>query len=172
MSSATVIGVEEYLRKAYRPDCDYLEGVLLERHVGERDHSRVQASLTVYLGNREKEWGVWVFTQQRIQVKPERFRVPDLCVVAGPMPEGPALTEPPLVCIEILSREDTMTEMQERIDDYLAFGVRYVWLIDPRTRKGWICTSDGIKEARDGKLRTTEPELEVPLEAIFQAAGV
>ena len=28
--------------------------------------------------------------------------------------------------VEILSKDDTMTQMQERIDDYLQFGVRYV----------------------------------------------
>ena len=28
-----------------------------------------------------------------------------------------------------------MAEMQERIDDYLAFGVPYVWLLHPGTRR-------------------------------------
>jgi Uma2 family endonuclease len=40
--------------------------------------------------------------------------------------------------------------MQERIDDYLSFGVRYVWLIKPRTRQAYVYTSAGIRELRDG----------------------
>ena len=164
--------VSEYLQTNWRPDCEYLEGILLERNVGERDHSRMQMVLSAYLYSREVQWGIRVFPEQRLQVKPERFRVPDICVVAGPMPDEAVFTQPPVLCIEILSRDDTMSEMQERIDDYLAFGVRFVWLVDPRRRRGWISTAEGMEEARDGKLRTTAPNLEVPLGEIFERAGI
>ena len=40
---------------------------------------------------------------------------------------------------------DRLTEMQDRIDDYLSFGVRYVWLINPRTRQAYVYTSAGIR---------------------------
>jgi Uma2 family endonuclease len=33
-----------------------------------------------------------------------------------------------------------MLYMQEKIDDYLRFGVPYVWIINPRLRKGYIAT--------------------------------
>jgi Uma2 family endonuclease len=39
--------------------------------------------------------------------------------------------------MELLSPGDRMAEMQDGIDDYLAFGVRYVWLINPKTRRAW-----------------------------------
>ncbi len=44
-----------------------------------------------------------------------------------------------------------MEEMQERIDDYLNFGVRYVWLIHPRKRRAFI---EGVREVKDGILWT------------------
>jgi Uma2 family endonuclease len=69
---------------------------------------------------------------QRVHVKATRFRVPDVCVVLGQEPDEQVFTEPPFLCVEILSKDDTMTGMQERIDDYLKFGVRYVWVLDPR----------------------------------------
>lgn len=34
-----LIPVEEYLSTAYRPDCDYVDGEVLERNVGETPHS-------------------------------------------------------------------------------------------------------------------------------------
>jgi len=49
-----------------------------------------------------------------------RFRIPDVVVVAGPMPEGPVTTAPPLVAIEILSPTDRAEELQEKIDEYPA----------------------------------------------------
>jgi Uma2 family endonuclease len=61
--------------------------------------------------------------------------------------------------------------MQDRIDDYFSFGVRFVWLIDPRTRRAWIYTQDEIREVRDGLLRTSDPEFIVPLaEVLGQSA--
>jgi Uma2 family endonuclease len=62
-----------------------------------------------------------------------------------------------------------MSEMLERIDDYLQFDVRYVWVVDPGTRRAWVYTRDGGHEAKDGILRTETPAIELPLPKIFQA---
>jgi len=163
MSTATAVPVGEYLNTSYRPDCDYLDGELLERNVGERDHSRLQMLLSRYLSNREKQWGIVVLPEQRVQVKARRFRVPDITVIAGGLPAGPIVTEPPCLCIELLSPSDRLTEMQERIDDYLSFGVRYVWLINPATRQAWAYTSAAVQEVRGGVLTTENLDIRVPL---------
>jgi Uma2 family endonuclease len=162
VSSTTQVSLREYLETSYRPDCEYLDGELLERNVGEWDHSRLQMLLSRYLSNREKEWGIVVVVEQRVQVKPRRFRVPDISVLLRP-PAGPIVDAPPHVCIEIVSPSDRMSEMQERIDDYLSFGVRYVWLIHPRTRRAFVYTTEGAQEVKDGVLCTENPEIRVPL---------
>jgi Uma2 family endonuclease len=56
-----------------------------------------------------------------------------------------------------------MQDMQERIDDYLTFGVPHVWVVNPRTRRAYLYTTDGMREAKDGILRTTDPDIEVPM---------
>jgi hypothetical protein len=86
VSTGTVVTLSEYLATSYRPDCEYLDGELLERNVGEWDHSRLQSLLSCYLCNREKQWGILVVIEQRVQVKASRFRVPDISVLAGPPP--------------------------------------------------------------------------------------
>jgi Uma2 family endonuclease len=62
-----------------------------------------------------------------------------------------------------LSPSDRVVEMQERIGDYLKFGVRYVWLIDPRTGLTFVHTPDGIEEVKNGILSTKNPDIEVSL---------
>ncbi len=166
MSTAAAVSVSEYLNTSYRPDRDYLDGELLERNVGEWDHSRLQMLLSQYLFSREKQLGIVVVPEQRVQVKSTRFRVPDITVIAGAPPDGPVITKPPFLCIEILSPSDRLTEMQDRIDDYLAFGVRYVWLINPQTRQTYIYSSAGIREVRDGVLTTENPEMRVVLDEL------
>jgi Uma2 family endonuclease len=158
----TLVSLSEYLETSYRPDCDYLDGELLERNVGELDHSGLQMSLSYYLYSRKKQWGIWVLPEQRVQVKAKRFRVPDITVLTGP-PAGQIIQQPPFLCVEILSPSDRMAEMQERIDDYLNFGVRYVWLIHPKTRRAFVYTADGMCEAKDGILSTENPEISVSL---------
>ena len=166
MSTATLTSVSEYLSTSYRPDCEYLEGELLERNVGEWDHSEIQGIVFAYLFNRRREWGIQVLPEQRVQVKSTRFRVPDVCVVLRSHPREQILTHPPFLCIEILSKDDTMTTMYERIDDYLAFGVPYVWVLDPRTRRAWTFTPGEMHEAA-GTLETANPAIQVPLSEVF-----
>ena len=45
MATATFTPVGEYLRTSYRPDCEYVDGELRSRNVGETDHSRLQMVL-------------------------------------------------------------------------------------------------------------------------------
>lgn len=162
MPTATTISLQEYLETSYRPDCEFIDGELLERNVGEWDHSRLQMLLSRDLSNREKELGILVVPEQRVQIKAKRFRIPDISVLLR-APAGPIVQDPPFLCVEILSPRDRMQEMQERIDDYLAFGVRYVWAIHPRTRRAFVYTSEGVREMKDGVLCTREPEICVTL---------
>jgi len=166
MATSIQTPLTEYVASTYRPDCEYLDGELVERNFGERDHSTVQMRLSGYLFQRAADLGIHVFPEQRVQVRTGRFRVPDICVVLGPEPEEQILTTPPFLCIEILSKRDTMSSMQERIGDYLEFDVPFVWLIDPRLKRAYVYTSGQMTEAK-GSLATSDPVLAVPLTAIF-----
>ena len=167
MALTTLTSVDKYLSTTYRPDCDYVDGMVLERNLGEWNHSRLQMLLLRYLSNREAEWGILVAPEQRVHVSPTRFRIPDGCVLLGTEPDGQIIRRPPFLCIEILSKDDSMTQMQERIRDYLAFGVQYVWVLDPRTHRAYHFTQSGMTEVKDGVLSTASPHIQVPLSEIF-----
>lgn len=163
MSTISIVPLSEYLDTSYRPDCEYLDGELLERNVGEWDHSRLQLLLGQYLANGEKQWGVVVAIAQRVQIRATRFRVPDILVLTGGAPTGPIVNQPPFLCIELLSPRDRMAEMQDRIDDYLNFGVSYVWVINPRDRRAFVYTKERVQEVKDGVLSTDNPDIRVSL---------
>jgi len=167
MKTAALVPVEEYLRTAYHPDRDYVDGEVLERNEGERDHSRAQRQFIRYFCAKEHEWNAFCFPEQRIQVSARRFRVADVCIVLGKEPEEQIFRTPPFICIEILSPEDRMARVQERIDDYLKFGVAFVWVLDPGSRRAWVYTKTEIREVTDGILQTENPILTVPIAEIF-----
>lgn len=164
----TLIPVDDYLRTSF-PDGDreYVDGVIVERHLGEKDHSVTQKKLILFFAALEATRGAFVFPEQRVQVHATRFRIPDVCVYIGREPQEQVFRTPPFLAIEILSKDDRASDLQEKIDDYLAFGVPFVWVIDPRTRRGYIHTVEGSREAKDSILRTTNPDIELPLQQLF-----
>ncbi|MEO8658955.1 MAG: Uma2 family endonuclease [Bryobacteraceae bacterium] len=158
------IAVEEYLATSFEDgDREYVDGVVVERNMGEKDHSRLQRRLIVLL---DKIADVYCFPEQRVQVKANRFRVPDVCACVGVEPEEQVFTTPPFLAIEILSRTDRASDVEEKIDDYLSFGVPFVWVIDPRLKLGYVYTSGGRETCSDS-LSTVGPEIRVRLADLF-----
>lgn len=164
MSSATQIPVSEYLETTFRPDREYVDGEVLERNVGKWEHARIQWLLAGWFHNHEAKWQVIGSTEQRVQVAPNRIRVPDL-VVVRPGPQPDVLIDPPLLVIEILSPDDNYSGLQERCQDYRAMGVETVWIIDPKTRSGRMCLdADWVAAAR---LEVPGTPLYVDLNVLF-----
>ena len=130
--------------------------------MGEHDHAALQAAVILWFGQRQQEWNIEVLPEQRIQISPTRFRVPDVCLVSLSRPVEQVLTKPPLACIEILSPEDTLRRMQERIDDDRNFGIANVWILDPGTRQGYDCRSTGWLTATEFAVPNTPICMNLP----------
>ena len=167
MATSAVIPVNEYLATTYRPDCDYVEGDLEERNMGEQTHARVQLILGKIFDNHRKAWGTRTATELRVQVRSERFRVPDICVLRRSDPFEQIVTRAPLLCVEVLSGDDSLNKMQERVNDYIAMGVENVWVVDPWSRIAYYASERGFLRAEDGTLRIEGTAVAVTLAEVF-----
>jgi Uma2 family endonuclease len=152
MPGTTLVSIEEYLSSSYEPDCDYVDGVLEERNLGEYDHSNLQAALVTYLRNRARLWNVRVVVEQRIRVSATRVRVPDVCVILRDRDIEQVPTKPPLVCIEVLSPEDRWPRVEKRVQDFLAMGVERVWVFDPKKGEVFEYTGSGRRKVMEDLL--------------------
>ena len=133
MATATSqLSVQDYLKLTSDPDCEYVEGVLEERPVGERDHAAWQDALLAWFREHKREWNIFVYPELRTQVAPDRFRVPDVTILSREAPREQIITHPPLAVFEILSPEDTMTRMMEKLADYEQMGIGAIWVIEPK----------------------------------------
>jgi Uma2 family endonuclease len=166
MATPVLLSMSEYLASSYSPDREYIDGVLLERNLGERDHSRLQTKLAIFFGQLEASLGIYVLVEQRVQVAATRFRVPDVCLLLKPTEEQ-ILTAPPFLIVEILSPEDRMGDMQVRVNDYLRFGVSYIWVIDPKTREGHIYEPARTTFVQDGVFRTSNPDISIDIASLL-----
>jgi Uma2 family endonuclease len=167
MATSALVPVEEYLRTCYDPDREYIDGVVLERNLGQQEHSLSQINLASLLWVNKETWSIRPLTEQRVQVKPHRFRIPDVCILRASEPWEQIITRPPLLCAEILSEDDRIADLQSKLDDYYEFGVPCVWVIDPQTRRAWLHTPHASQEATGGILRVPGTQIAVPIAEIF-----
>ena len=167
MSTAALIPVEEYLATTYRPDCDYVDGKVEERNLGEFEHATIQAEIVYWFRQHAGEWNIRVLPEQRLQVSATRFRVPDVMVLERNQPVEKVFIAAPLLIVEILSPKDTINSMRDRIHDYLTMGVQHIWLLDPITREAFRCTANGFEKAAE--LAISGTPLTLPLPEIFAA---
>lgn len=163
MGVETLISEEQYLHASYRPDREYEDGALIERNMGEQDHSWLQGALTAFFFRRRKQWNIEVFPEQRFRIRQGRFLIPDICVIRAPRPAEPVFTQPPLIWIEILSPEDRPIRVNQKIRELLDFGVPNIWVVEPATLESEIHTPAGSRTVEDQILRVEGTPIEVPL---------
>jgi Uma2 family endonuclease len=164
------ISVDEYLNTTYRPDVEYLDGVIEKRNLGEFDHGDLQAALGTLLRVRQQEWAIRVVVETRVQVAPTRFRVPDVCVLGAGLERERIIRHAPLLCVEVLSPRDRLPAMRKRVQDFLDMGVPEVWIFDPETRTATLASNDPAidrTEHASGILRLSGTPIEIDLEAAF-----
>ena len=165
MGAATLIPVEEYLASSYSPDKEYVDGVLVERNVGDWFHSLVQSNLIFVLRTRYPH--LKVAPELRSRVAKDRYRLPDVCVVLS-APPGPVLQEPPFIAIEILSKDDSAADLLEKLAEYAAIGTPNIWIFDPRRQRMYTYHTGVLQEIADDAIATTDDAVRLTRAEIFQ----
>ena len=163
----SLITASEYLRTSYEPDAEFVDGRIEERPVGERTHNRVQKQLLILLSQLACQPFFEALQEQRVQVTQTRFRVPDICLLAASAPYEEIARVPPLLCIEVLSPEDTMTRTLVRVRDFLAMGVPEVWIVDPELRTIHVCAGSTLTQHHQGSLAIPQTPITVSIAEVF-----
>ena len=164
MGIETLISVDEYLNTSYDPDVEYVDGVLVERNVGDCLHSLVQRNLTVAFTLKYPE--VFALPELRSKTRETRYRIPDVCVLLQ-FPKTKYLLDAAFLAIEILSEDDRMSQMIERLEEYERKGVPNIWVIDPRLQTMSVYSLGTLQEIRGDVIATGDPRLELTRQEIF-----
>ena len=167
MGTATLVSVAEYLSTSYRPDCDYIDGEVQERNLGTRPHATLQFLIAQWFNDRFDEYGCSGLPGQRVRVSPTRFRIADVCVVPADNTDALIIEATPLACIEVLSPEDRLSRLQERIDDYASMGVPNIWVMDPLALATWIAQGRALQPVSSPEIPVVGTPLVLNLSALF-----
>ena len=163
-----LMDVSDYLRTSFEgPDCEYLDGEIVERNMDEIPHSDVQSNLIGLLRQLRSRLGLRVMPEIRIQISPTRYRVADLAVWRSDEIGTGIPTVAPFLVVEILSPEDRMVRMLPKIQEYLSIGVEWIWIVDPQEQSALLYSKKNPAGAVCDVLLTETPDIQIPLAAAF-----
>jgi Uma2 family endonuclease len=160
-----LIPIEEYMHTSYSPDCEYIDGVIVERNVGQGKHSFTQGEVLAKLDQLCDQRSAIALLSLRTRVSPTRIRIPDVSVVSE-LEE--VTSKPPLLCVEVMSPDDRWNRIRASVHDYEEMGVPCVWVVHPYERRAWIFEEDKPPmEVQDGVLRAQSLNIAVPLAEVL-----
>jgi len=170
MPNPPLVAVDEYLNSSYRPDMEYVDGVLVERGMPTIAHSLLQTILIRYFAQYERPLRFLTLPEVRTQIAERaKYRIPDVMLCPVPLPTGKVVTSVPWAVIEILSPDDKLPEQLARFRDYKRIGVRQVVLLDPEDLIAFRFEEDGsLLQTRLTSLDLPSGSVPFDTEALFQ----
>lgn len=162
MASTTLLTLEQYLNTPFEYEPEFSGGELIERSMPTPMH----ALLTVLLAARLQEAG-WCLAAARVRLSTSVIRIPDLCVYHE-FPKEKLPTSPPFVAVEIVSPDDRHEDLLTKLEQYRAWGIENVWVVEPELRKFHVYDSRGLTEVAAFEL----PNLRIDAAELFARASV
>jgi Uma2 family endonuclease len=161
----TRLSVEEYLHTSFPGlDREYRDGELVERTLPDYLHGKVQGLLFAFFAAIRKTLQVHPCVETRMKLRTGLYRIPDVAVFSPTEPDR-VPENPPLVVIEVLSLDDRLAEVRDKLEEYKTWGVAHVWLVDPHSRRMYTCET-GLVETQS--LKISELGVEVTGADIFE----
>src|SRR5262245_2847082 len=120
MGARTGVTVEEYLRTSFPDlDCEYRDGEIVERSLPDYLHGRTQCLLLAFFETlRKKGISVYACSEVRLKLRKGLFLIPDVCAFWPEEPREAVPDRPPFVAIEILSLDDRMAKVRDKLEEY------------------------------------------------------
>lgn len=139
MGTKPAITAEEYLRTSFPgPDREYRDGELKERALPDFLHGETQYLIAALFAALRNKLSLFGCTETRMKLREGLYLIPDFAAFHKQRPNG-VPEQPPLVVVEILSPDDRMAAVREKLDAYQEWGVTHVWLVDPHAKLMYTC---------------------------------
>jgi len=170
---------EELFRRPDLNPCELVNGRVVPTMPTGDEHADVEAELGMRLRayGKETQRGRAVGGEVGIYIRrdPDTVRAADLVFISKerdlrPRAKGYFEIAPELV-VEVLSPDDRMSRVREKLRDYFSAGVRVVWVVDPTLRRVLVHRSITDMTVLDDRQILTDEELlpgfSVPVADLF-----
>ena len=86
-AAGTLTSLDEYLNTSYRPDLEFVDGVLVKRNVGTQRHGLLQSIVVRFFGHRNSH-RIGVNLAVRLRINERRYRIRGVLVLEKPYTKG------------------------------------------------------------------------------------
>lgn len=145
MATKTQIRAEDYLRMTFEHDAEFVHGEIVERSMPDLTHSRIQTKIAGQLEKLPPSYCLYGCVELRLKLASDVYRIPDVSVYAGNLPDRQVPDTPPLAVIEILSKDDRHMDVMQKLEEYRNWGVPHIWVIDPSLKRFSMYTDLGLQ---------------------------
>ena len=145
MATKTQIRAEDYLRMTFEHDAEFVHGEIVERSMPDLSHGRLEGLIFAQFDRLRQSHGLYPCVEVRMRIASDVYRIPDVAVFAHPTSQQ-VPDKPPLVVVEILSKDDRHSDLMQKLEEYRAWGVPHIWVIDPSTQRFSMYTELGLQK--------------------------
>jgi Uma2 family endonuclease len=140
-----------------KPYLEYVDGVVLQKPMPNKDHSRLVKLMILALAAYERSNGGNSGPDQRLRLPDgSGFRIPDAAYWAPGRDDGDDSV--PSLAIEVRSPDQTLAELRRKCRSFRENGVDVCWLVDPSSRSVEVFEGE-----RDGEALSGDASLETPV---------
>jgi Uma2 family endonuclease len=140
MATKAQITAEQYLHMTFEHDAEFVRGEIVERSIPDNVHSLMQFLILMEIGRLIHSHPLFPRPELRLRLEPRIFRIPDISVFAGETPKQSVPFTPPLLVIEIISKDDRHHDLMVKLEEYRVWGVPNIWVVDPHAKRFSIYT--------------------------------
>jgi|HubBroStandDraft_6_1064221.scaffolds.fasta_scaffold181931_1 Uma2 family endonuclease len=143
VATKTQITAEQYLRMTFEPDAEFVRGEIVERAMPDYLHGRLEYLISLAFGRLIQSSRLYPCLEVRMKLAADVYRIPDVAVFTES--QQPVPDTPPLIAIEILSKDDRHSDVMQKLEEYLAWGIANIWVVDPITKRFSAYTHLGLQ---------------------------
>src|SRR5580658_4695288 len=145
MATKAQITAEQYLDMTFEHDAEFVQGEIVERNMPDYIHGKIQFLLAQALVLVVRFHPLYPCFEVRMRVAPDVYRLPDVSVFKGEEPKHSVPSSPPLLVIEMLSKDDRYHDVVEKLEEYRVWGVPNIWVVDPLAKWFAVYTEWGLQ---------------------------
>ena len=143
VATKTQITAEQYLRMTFEHDAEFVHGEIVERAMPDYIHGRLEYLISLAFGRLIQSSRLYPCLEVRMKLAADVYRIPDIAVFAES--QQPVPDTPPLIAIEILSKDDRHSDLMQKLEEYLVWGIANIWVVDPITKRFSAYTHLGLQ---------------------------
>ena len=117
VATKTQIRSEDYLRMTFEHDAEFVHGEIVERSMPTYVHGRLEGLIFAEFDRLRPSHGLYPCLEVRMKVASDLYRTADVAVLTAPASQE-VPDRPPLVVVEILSRDDRYSDVIQKLDEY------------------------------------------------------